>query len=343
MACYHPLKGFPIGFTKNGKIDYKITGYDAECVVKDGDRVDVYGYVVDQRFLRGTARVITDFIDIPCGQCVGCRLQRSKDWATRCVLESANHTNSYFLTFTYDDLHVPVSTYIDKLTGEICNNFTLFKKDLQNFWKRLRKRDEYLEDNFKYYACGEYGSITARPHYHAIAFGLRIPDLTFWKQSRSGFPLYNSEWLTKIWKKGYVVIGDVTFESCAYVSRYIMKKQIGEASQFYEDNGLQPEFNCMSLKPAIGLEFFEDNFQDIYKNDEIILPEGKVTRPPRYFDKKYELIDEEDMQNIKDVRLDLAGKLREFKLASTDKDYQEMLEAEEINAQNSIKKLVRPL
>ena len=340
MTCYHPLKGFPIGFTENGKVDYKIVGYDAECVVKEGDRIDVLGYVPTSIPHSPYARIITDWIPIPCGQCVGCRLKRSQDWATRCMLESKSHKYNYFLTFTYDDLSVPVSTYIDQDTGEICNIFTLFKKDLQNFWKRLRKRVDY---KFKYYACGEYGSITARPHYHAIVFGLEIPDLTFHSQSRSGFNLYTSEWLQSIWKKGYVVIGDVTFESCAYVSRYIMKKQLGDGSKVYDDYNIQPEFTSMSLKPAIGLEYFEDNFEEIYKNDEIILPEGRVVKPPRYFDNKYDLIDEVDMANIKDKRKDVAEKIQELKSWETDKDFQEMLKAEEINKKNSVKRLVRPL
>lgn len=343
MACYHPLKGFPIGITKNGKVDYKITGYDAECVIKRSDRIDVLGFIPSDGVIQYPDRVITDWIPVPCGQCIGCRLKRSKDWATRCMLETKYHSKSYFLTFTYDDFHVPVSGYVDKETGELCNINTLYKKDLQDFWKRLRRRSDYLEDNFKYYACGEYGSITARPHYHAIVFGINIPDLVLWKNSRAGYPLYNSEWLTKIWKKGYVVVGDVTFESCAYVARYIMKKQLGQAAQFYDDYNLAPEFNCMSLKPAIGLEFFEENFQKMYENDEIILPEGRVVTPPRYFDKKFELIDEEEMQNVKDKRADIAERLQELKLSNTDKNFQDVLLAEEANAQNSLKKLVRIL
>lgn len=340
MACYHPLKGFPIGVTKNGKVDYKITGYDAACVVKEGDKVDVYGYVVDSSVVGVSGRVICDYIDIPCGQCIGCRLQRSADWACRCMLESKYHSFNYFFTLTYDDLFVPRSSYIDKDTGELCSINTLYKKDLQNFWKRLRKRVDY---KFKYYACGEYGTKTARPHYHAIVFGLEIPDLKLWKQSNSGFNLYTSEWINSIWKKGYVVIGDVTFESCAYVARYIMKKQTGEASSVYDDYNLEPEFNCMSLKPAIGLEYFSDHYNDIYRNDEIILPEGRVVSPPRYFDKKYDLIDEEDMQNIKDKRSDLAAKIKAWKESRTTQSYQELLRSEEIAKKGSIKRLVRPL
>lgn len=349
MTCYHPLKGFPIGFTKNGKINYKITGYDASGVLIEGDKVDVLPAFFDgQLYYRRTGglsgRIVRDFVPIPCGQCVGCRLKRSKDWATRCMLEYKSHDSSYFLTLTYDDVNLPYNSFVHPETGEVGYKSTLVRRDIQLFIKRLRDNYSRKYNNLlKYYACGEYGTKTARPHYHLIVFGLKLDDLQFFKRSSSGYNLYNSPWLDRIWKKGYCVVGDVTFESCAYVSRYIMKKQTGDSSSVYDDYNFEPEFNLMSTKPAIGLEFFEDNFQDIYKNDEIILPEGRVVTPPRYFDKKMDLIDEELMDGIKDRRKDVAEQIKAWKESRTTQSYQELLRSEEIAKKGSIKRLVRPL
>ncbi len=343
MACYHPLKGFPIGITKNGKTDYKICGYDAACVgvSYDGNTVEVLSFV-PARYPYG--RIVTDFVPIPCGRCIGCRLQRSRDWAVRCSLESKYHDVSYFCTFTYNELNLPYNCYIDDETGEIGYKSTLVKSDFQKFVKRLRDRYSRRYDNdLRYYACGEYGTKSARPHYHAIIFGLKLDDLQVYKQTSLGYTLYTSDWLSDIWGKGYVIIGDVTFDSCAYVARYVCKKQYGDNAVIYDKYNFESEFNVMSLKPAIGRQWFEDNFNKIYPNDEIQLNDGKVVSPPRYFDKLMDNIDEDLMAELKDNRADIAKHFNDFKLSQTDKDYQSMLQSEEINKLNSVKALVRPV
>lgn len=343
MTCYRPLKGFPIGRTKNGKVDYKITGYDAQCVVKNfkGDRIDVLPFIPN---VCSDGFVITDFVPIPCGRCIGCRMSRSRDWAIRCSLESRSHDVSYFLTLTYNPLLLPYSNFVDVSTGEICYKSTLVKKDLQKFIKRLRDHyDREKGKKFRYYACGEYGSKSVRPHYHMIAFGLEIDDLVPYKETALGDMLYTSEWLSNIWQKGYVIVGSVTFESCAYVARYVNKKKYGSEADFYDLYNIEPEFNIMSLKPAIGREWFDNNYDKIYKNDEIILPDGHVVTPPRYFDKCMDDIDEELMSDIKENRVDVAQHRQHFKEQLTDQRFSDMLKSEEKNKENSLKKLVRTL
>lgn len=230
MPCYHPLKGFPVGVNPSGKTNYKITSYSVDHIEIINGNVSV----AMSDFVSPYAdKVIKEYVEIPCGKCVGCRLEYSRQWANRCMMELQNHEVSYFCTFTYDNEHLPFSTSVNPDTGEIINTPSLVKKDFQLFLKRLRKA--YTKNHIKYYCAGEYGSTTARPHYHAIIFGLDIPDLEIYKHDSRGYNLYNSEWMNKIWKKGYVVIGNVTFDTCAYTARYIMKKQSGDNAKIYSD------------------------------------------------------------------------------------------------------------
>ena len=165
MSCFHPLKAWPVGLNSSGKTNYKITSYGV-------DHCDIYadGRVVPSNVPMQSSlakSVVKDFIEIPCGNCIGCRIAYSKQWADRCMLESQYHDENYFLTLTYDDDHVPRSGYYDEETGEWFDTFTLRKKDLQKFHKDLRKK-LYGSDKgeFRFFACGEYGDQTFRPHYH---------------------------------------------------------------------------------------------------------------------------------------------------------------------------------
>lgn len=342
MACYHPLKGFIVGKTENGKKDLRIVPYDTECLFQPlgSSTWERHGHVLDRRIVQG--RVVTDFVPIPCGQCVGCRLEHSRQWAVRCMLESEYHDENYFITLTYGD-DVPMSEYIDMETGEIKTSLTLKKKDVQDFIKRVRSDKSYYGfDGFRYFCCGEYGSKTARPHYHMIAFGLHLDDLKLWKSTPLG-NYYTSEYLTDKWSHGHVIIGSVTFESCAYVSRYIMKKQKGESANVYSTYNIDSEFIVMSRNPGIAKKYFEDNFDDIYPSDNIVIPGGKLSRPPRYFDNLMNDIDEELMSGVKEKRVDIAKSIQAYKDTLTSADYQMQLRFAENNKEAQISKLVRTL
>lgn len=344
MACYHPMKGFIVGKTENGKKDLKVVPYDTECLFQPlGSEVwECHGHVLDRLVVQG--RVVTDFVPIPCGQCVGCRLEHSRQWAVRCMLESEYHEDNYFITLTYDEDHIHRTEYIDQDTGEILlNNGTLVKKDVQDFIKRLRRYFDYRDsEGFRYFCCGEYGAKSARPHYHMIAFGLKLDDLKLWKETPLG-NYYTSELLTCKWKHGHVIIGAVTFESCAYVSRYIMKKQTGKRADIYESFNINPEYVVMSRNPGIGKRYFEDNFDSIYPTDHIVLSGGRLSTPPRYFDKLMNDIDEELMNTVKEKRSNIAEKIQSYKDTLTSADYQMQLQHAENNKEAQVSKLVRPL
>lgn len=223
-------------------------------------------------------------LKLPCGQCVGCRLERSRQWAVRCMHENKCHDTSVFLTLTYDDDHLP-------------DGGSLVKRDLQLFMKRVRKaRDSPV----RFYGCGEYGDTTYRPHYHVLLFGTDFADKRYHTKSKSGEPLFTSNELSELWPVGVHSIGAVTFESAAYCARYVMKKITGDlAADHYE--GREPEFVNMSRRPGIGAPWLEKYGSEVYTHDSVIV-RGIEARPPRFYDNKYELVDAGRMELVRKAR-----------------------------------------
>lgn len=221
-------------------------------------------------------------LKLPCGQCIGCRLERSRQWAVRCLHESKMHEQNSFITLTYDDANLP-------------ERWSLDYRDFQLFMKRLRKcAKHYTDEPVKFYMCGEYGPENGRPHYHACIFGFDFPDRKPIRTLDSGCRIFSSSILSSLWGKGYASIGNVTFESAAYVARYCVQKVTGAMSKFAytradpitgEIYEITPEFNKMSLNKAIGLSWLQVYAKDVYNGDEVIV-RGKSTKPPRYYDKK---------------------------------------------------------
>ena len=211
---------------------------------------------------------------LACGQCIGCRLERSRQWAIRCMHEAQMHDVNSFVTLTYDNSHFTPS---------------LRYSDFQLFMKRLRKE----LGSVRFYMCGEYGEKTFRPHYHALLFGVDFSlDRYLWRRSGSGFDLFRSPTLERLWTFGNSEIGEVTFESAAYVARYCMKKVTGPAAENHykrvmESTGeivdVVPEFTRMSLKPGIGRRWIEKFYTDVYPNDSVLV-NGMKCKPPRYYD-----------------------------------------------------------
>lgn len=214
-----------------------------------------------------------DVAKVPCGRCEDCLLRRSRDWSLRCTHELRYHTLSSFITLTYRD---------DALVYGGLGRATLVKSHLQNFWKRLRGE---IEQPIRYFACGEYGSLRYRPHYHAIIFGYDFPDKKA-SSVNNGNVYYTSPTLDRIWGYGACIIGNVTPESCAYVARYTLKKAYGsDAKKWRLENQIEPEFLAMSLKPGIGRGFYDEFKSDMFPRDIMVMSNGSVTKPPRYYTK----------------------------------------------------------
>lgn len=224
-------------------------------------------------------------LQLPCGQCVGCRLERSRQWAMRCMHESQLHDENSFITLTFSDEHATES---------------LDYRDFQLFMKRLRKK--FPNKRIRFYMCGEYGEKFSRPHFHACLFGVGFyEDREVWRQLPSGSNLYRSKALEELWPFGFSSIGDVTFESAAYVARYVMKKMTGpKADEHYEyvdEYGelrqRTPEFTRMSLKPGIGADWIRRYKTDVFRGDGSaeVMVNGKAMKPPRYYDRFLEELD----------------------------------------------------
>lgn len=260
---------------------------------------------------------------VPCSRCIGCRLERSRQWAVRCVNEAQMHEDNAFLTLTYKD---------ESLTfGR--ERATLFPRHLQLFFKRLRKKHG---NNIRYFACGEYGEETNRPHYHACVFGLKIDDKKLWS-IRNGNYLYNSENLDKIWKLGQVIIGDVTFESAAYVARYIVAKKLGKNASYYEEEGIEPEFVRMSRRPGLGSKWLDKYSNDVYPHDYMIIRNGVKSKPPRYYTEKYSKISLDNQRTITSIKITRINKAYEKQSENTP----QRLKVKETIKQAQLKQLPR--
>lgn len=273
IACFSPIKGYRSRVkNKNGKyfvVFNRNDGYEDLPII------------------------------LPCGKCIGCRLERSRQWAIRIMHESSLHEESCFVTLTYNDEYLP-------------SNGSLVLNDFQKFMKRLRM--EFKDKKIRFFHCGEYGGKLGRPHYHVCIFGIAFNDRVCYNNGEG--VVYASPTLSKLWPFGFSSVGELSFESASYVARYITKKITGDkAIEHYSNYDFDtgeiysekiPEYCTMSRRPGIGYEWIKRYMKDTYKDDKIIV-RGKEMRPPRYYDMIHELIDPEEARKIANKRKDLSS------------------------------------
>lgn len=248
---------------------------------------------------------------LPCGQCIACRVRKSREWALRCVHEASLFEENSFVTLTYDEENLP-------------SDGSLVKAHHQNFIKAVRR--EFPVKKIRYFMCGEYGSVSLRPHYHFLFFGFDWPDKQSWCQS-SGNQIWRSETLDLLWEKGYCWIGTVTFESAAYVARYCVKKVNGDKAveQYVRDvdpetgelTMVVPEYIAMSRRPGVGKKWFDRFHGDLYKD--FVTLDGKEYQLPKYYEVELERLDPErwnKMRSARKERIDdeIEGTLRSMSL-----------------------------
>jgi hypothetical protein len=204
-------------------------------------------------------------------------MTRAQGWAARVMHEASLYDRNCFVTLTYDDVFL--------------KSPSLVYEDFQCFMRRVRR---YFRPNIvRFYMCGEYGEAKRRPHFHACLFNLDFPDRVYDSKSPSGFDLYRSALLSKLWPQGRSTIGDLTYESACYVSRYVMKKVTGSPAQEHythvDPDGvvsdLVPEFNRMSLKPGIGAKWLDKFGSEVAINGDVIM-QGRSHPVPRYYHKR---------------------------------------------------------
>lgn len=248
----------------------------------------VPGVGVVTRFLGGAGLVTSDdlFYEnpaefhtlVPCGHCMGCRLDRARTWADRMLLELAdNDYKAVFVTLTYNNDNLPrvyersagyylfpgsyeysylsdSEVWVADAAGLRKPPATLNVRDTQLFFKRLRKA--FPDRRIRYFLAGEYGPKTNRPHYHAIIFGLTLSDFKdciVLKYNDLGQPLFQSDIFSNIWGNGYCSLGVVNWNTCSYVARYTMKKFYHDDDPEAYSDGRLPPFCTMSRRPGIGL------------------------------------------------------------------------------------------
>lgn len=168
-------------------------------------------------------------IEHGCGQCMPCRINRSRLWVARLLLESVLHRRSYFCTLTYAPEKLPQGGNLQPV-------------HLQNFMKRLRT--EIAPGKVRFYGVGEYGEVNRRPHFHVILFG----D-------------FDADVVQKCWAHGFVHVGLLTRASAGYTAGYILKGMTGKDDERLK--GLVPEFCRMSLHPGIGAGATEEMIKQL--------------------------------------------------------------------------------
>ena len=272
MPCYHPL-----------------TGYYAREVNDTGKRSLVFS--VD--------KALVDVpVQVPCGRCIGCRLDRSLSWAVRCVHEASLYDENCFITLTFDDKHL--------------GDGSLHVSDFQNFMKRFRQF--VAPRKIRFFHCGEYGAQFSRPHHHACIFNYDFPD-----KKAFGKEIFTSDILSQLWPYGFSTVGRVTMQSAAYVARYVLKKwskdnlegqELYDAMQALSNEdakklfygGKHPEYVTMSRRPGIGDKWFSQFSSELFPSGFVVLPSGKKCRIPKFYDSKFELDNLIGMAKIKGER-----------------------------------------
>lgn len=254
MSCFYPLSAWQLG---DGNVVF----------VEQGD--------------------VRRALQLPCGQCIGCRIDRSRQWAVRCVHESSLFEHSCFVTLTYDDDHL--------------ERMSLHYRDFQLFMKRMKRKDSFARVRF--FMCGEYGEENFRPHFHAMLFGAFFSDREYFRSLPSGSRIYTSKELAGLWPHGFSSIGDVTLESAAYVARYAAKSALSghdgkrrDVTQGFVDAEtgeympFVPEFCRMSLKPGIGAMWYETYGKEVFPRDAVRV-NGAEMKVPKYYDRLQERAD----------------------------------------------------
>lgn len=260
MSCYHPI---PVWYREGHKVLFRKPEASLFSLYKP--------------------------ITIPCGVCIGCKLDRSKDWTGRLLMEYELNKDAFFITLTYDDVHLPKN-------GSLC------KRDVQLFLKRLRKMFPFL--TIKYFCAGEYGSTTFRPHYHLVVFGVNLFNEVFKSKKYDNSGHFKSEVLDKLWSNGFSLFSAVTPENIGYTTRYTLKKvNYKVKDRSLKKFGLIDEFLLCSK--GLGFNYFLLNYDRLVSNG-VYYYSGNAYPLPRYFLEKLKSISDSDFQALKSMNEKLA-------------------------------------
>lgn len=260
---------------------------------------------------KGLAGRVRDRVMVPCGHCLGCRTDQARGWAVRLVHEGVTLSPAWFVTLTYAPENLP-------------ENGTLVPRDITLFIKKLRRMLE--GERISYYIAGEYGEVTARPHYHAVLYGPRLLDRIH-LSSRHGAPVFRSPSLENLWGHGILEFTALTYAAARYCASYVRKKvRMRDDPEHYSrvDPGtgellsVEREFGRMSRRPAIGRKWIERFWTDVYPRDFVVV-DGRPLKPPRYYDKWMDKFHPDVMLSVRTQRYEDLEVLGDDKLIMMEK------------------------
>lgn len=291
MACFHPVEAWLDSFPDGRQ---KLRFNQSQCV-----------------------NPLSRRMFIPCGQCIFCRIYKAVEWTVRMSHERSLHSSACFVTLTYNEESVP-------RTQDGLMTLPAYQDHAQLWLKRMRKKF----GKFRYYLVGEYGSESARPHYHAILFGLDMPDRRHFRWTGDHW-IDVSAHLQSTWPYGYTSVEDANNHTIGYVAKYCMKKITGKKKdEWYK--GRLPEDTHMSLKPGIGADWISRFNSDVYKVDlaadmvyqDFVRFQGRTQRPPKYYDKWL-------ADHLSDVSSLVIQARRDYASSQPDPDFAELARKEE--------------
>ncbi len=252
---------------------------------------------------------LTEYVEIPCGNCEICKANQAKAKAERAIAEAMSWEHNEVINLTYNNENLPKKKRPDGT--EVA---TLNYKDVQDFKKRLLKqwKQKYNANGIRFLCACEYGEKYQRPHYHLIMFNFEAHDKKFYGYTLKGSKEWGSEEIAKIWGKGNITIGEVTPATIQYVANYCLKKFKGkEAKGYYKDLGIEPEKVTSSNRKGLAGDFLEKRIE-LYKNTGkcfVGTENGlKTIGVNKYFDQRIAKIYGEDvLKQIKEERMQLAS------------------------------------
>ena len=251
---------------------------------------------------------LTDYVEVPCGNCEICKANQARKKAERAMAEANTWEKNEVINLTYNEENLPLNTRKDGTKVA-----TLRYKDVQDFKKRLLKtwKEKYGAKGIRFLCACEYGEKYQRPHYHLIMFNFEVKDKIFYGYTKKGSKEWGSKEIEKIWGKGNITIGEVSPETIQYVANYCLKKFKGKETQrYYERLGIEPEKVTSSNRKGLGADFLDDRIET-YKNTGKCFVGTfnglKTVNANKYYDQRIaKIYGEEVLKQIKEERMKLA-------------------------------------
>lgn len=313
MPCYHPKYAIIDGVNPD-------TGKDHLTIIPGATYESMHS----------DPALASRLVTLPCGQCIGCRIDYSREWSARCCMELPYHKSSYWCTFTYDDEHLPIDYYCN-FDGCYVGASTNIR-DVQLLVKRLRKDGQQI----RYFGCSDYGGSTYRPHYHIMLFGLVLDDLRPMYQFNPGYRYYLSDYLSHRWGLGNVIIGEANHLTASYTAKYMCSKLKGFAASWYTIHAMDPPRALMSRRPGIGQRYFLDHPQVLdYKYFNLPQADGAYrVYLPRYFKRLESLADPDKAFVRSQTGKYIAERSNAARLQHTDVSFEQLLLIDERQRQS---------